>query len=70
MKVQVHTVTNYRNFKYAVEIINTGIDMSELCNEIRKWLWNNNITNQEASIDYIWYLERREDLTLFMLRWS
>ena len=70
MQVLVHTIHNYRNFKYVVEVINPGSNNLELFSEIRTWLFDNHIANQEHAIEAIWYLERRDDLTLFMLRWA
>jgi len=72
VKLQLHTVENYRHYRYAVEVIHTNnwTDNMVMFQDIRQWLKDQNIPNREHSVDAMWYLENRNDATLFMLRWG
>jgi hypothetical protein len=72
------SIINLFNYKYTVEFILEPrppnydyeiIDKINIC-EIRQWLSENNINDNESSDDYIWYFYNIEDAIAFILRWS
>jgi hypothetical protein len=67
----------HKKFKFEVQLNNyfkitdpPYILSIRILQDIRSWLYNNDISNYEHADEIIWYFENESDAIWFVLRWS